>query len=50
MLFVNSGCSNHMTGTKSIFEEFHVGEKMKVEVGTGKELQVEGKCTVGIEN
>ena len=47
--FIDSGCSNHMTGLKPIFKELNEGEKLKVELGNGKELQEEGKGTVGIE-
>ncbi|GMI94224.1 hypothetical protein HRI_003091700 [Hibiscus trionum] len=38
-----------MTGLKSIFKELNEAEKLKVELGNGKELQFEGKGTVGIE-
>ncbi|KAA0045239.1 putative gag-pol polyprotein, identical [Cucumis melo var. makuwa] len=47
--FIDSDCSNHMTGLKPVFKEFNEGEKLKVELENGKELQVEGKGTVGIE-
>ncbi|KAL4032489.1 hypothetical protein IC575_005567 [Cucumis melo] len=47
--FIDSGCSNHMTGLKPVFKELNEGEKLKVELGNGKELQVEGKGMVGIE-
>ncbi|KAE8650579.1 hypothetical protein Csa_010963 [Cucumis sativus] len=47
--FIDSGCSNHMTGLKPIFNELNEGEKLKVELGNNKELQVERKGTVGIE-
>ncbi|KAA0046865.1 putative gag-pol polyprotein, identical [Cucumis melo var. makuwa] len=47
--FIDSGCSNHMTGLKPVFKELNEGEKLKVELENGKELQVEGKGTVGIE-
>ncbi|TYK12579.1 Retrovirus-related Pol polyprotein from transposon TNT 1-94 [Cucumis melo var. makuwa] len=47
--FIDSGCSNHMTGLKSVFKELNEGEKLNVELENGKELQVEGKGTVGIE-
>ena len=41
--FVNSGCSNHMTGTKSLFKELDETQKIKVQLGNTKEMQVEGK-------
>ncbi|KAL7143615.1 hypothetical protein ABFS83_08G204000 [Erythranthe nasuta] len=47
--FVDCGCSNHMTGTKSMFMELDETQRMKVELGKGQEVQVEGKGTVGIE-
>ncbi|TYK21566.1 Retrovirus-related Pol polyprotein from transposon TNT 1-94 [Cucumis melo var. makuwa] len=47
--FIDSGCSNQMTSLKPVFKELNEGEKLKVELGNGKELQVEGKGTVGIE-
>ncbi|TYK18373.1 putative gag-pol polyprotein, identical [Cucumis melo var. makuwa] len=34
---------------KPVFKELNEGERLKVELGNGKELQVEGKGTVGIE-
>ncbi|KAA0066378.1 retrovirus-related Pol polyprotein from transposon TNT 1-94 [Cucumis melo var. makuwa] len=47
--FIDGGCSNHMTGLKPVFKELNEGEKLKVELGNGKVLQVEGKGTVEIE-
>ncbi|KAA8523955.1 hypothetical protein F0562_010614 [Nyssa sinensis] len=47
--FVDSGCSNHMTGMKSLFKELDETQKLKVQLGNAKEMQVEGKSTVGIE-
>ncbi|KAA8524804.1 hypothetical protein F0562_011227 [Nyssa sinensis] len=47
--FVDSGCSNHMTGMKSLFKELDETQKLKVQLGNAKEMQVEGKGTVGIE-
>ncbi|KAA0056488.1 Integrase, catalytic core [Cucumis melo var. makuwa] len=38
-----------MTGLKTVFKELNEREKLKVEFGNGKELQVKGKGTVGIE-
>ncbi|KAA0063730.1 Retrovirus-related Pol polyprotein from transposon TNT 1-94 [Cucumis melo var. makuwa] len=47
--FIDSGCSNNMTGLKPVFKELNEREKLKVELGNDKELQVEGKGTMGIE-
>ncbi|KAA0059766.1 Retrovirus-related Pol polyprotein from transposon TNT 1-94 [Cucumis melo var. makuwa] len=47
--FIDSGCSNHMTGLKPVFKELNEGEKLKVNLENDKKLQVEGKGTVGIE-
>ncbi|KAL4353579.1 hypothetical protein GQ457_06G019510 [Hibiscus cannabinus] len=44
--FVDSGCSNHMTGIKSLFKELDESQKMKVQLGNKREMQVEGKGTV----
>ncbi|KAA8536856.1 hypothetical protein F0562_029334 [Nyssa sinensis] len=46
--FVDNGCSNHMTGMKSLFKELDETHKLKVQLRSAKEMQVEGKCTVGI--
>ncbi|KAH0636126.1 hypothetical protein KY290_038318 [Solanum tuberosum] len=46
--FVNSGCSNHMTSNKSLFQELDEKQNKKVQLGNAKEMQVEGKGTVGI--
>ncbi|KAK3001640.1 hypothetical protein RJ639_021269 [Escallonia herrerae] len=45
----DSGCSNHMTGMKSLFKELDETQKLKVKLGNGKEMQIEGKGIVGIE-
>ena len=47
--FVDSGCSNHMTGTKCLFKELDETQKIKVQLGNTKEMQVEGKGTVKVE-
>ncbi|KAL0558913.1 hypothetical protein IC582_003500 [Cucumis melo] len=47
--FIDSGHLNHMTGLKPVFKELNEGEKLKVELGNSKELQVEGKRMMGIE-
>ncbi|KAK2983132.1 hypothetical protein RJ640_022604 [Escallonia rubra] len=45
----DSGCSNYMTGMKSLFKELDETQKLKVKLGNGKEIQIEGKGTVGSE-
>ena len=47
--FVDSNCPNHMTCLKSIFHVLDKSQKMTVQLGNGKELQVEGKGKVGLE-
>jgi len=44
----DSGCSNHMTCIKSLFKELDETQKIKVQLGNRKEIQVEGKDTVGV--
>ncbi|KAL4273006.1 hypothetical protein GQ457_13G030250 [Hibiscus cannabinus] len=44
--FVDSGCSNHMTGIKSLFKELDESQKMKVQLGKKRKMQVEGKGTM----
>ncbi|XP_023522604.1 uncharacterized protein LOC111786601, partial [Cucurbita pepo subsp. pepo] len=44
-----SGCSNHMTGTKSLFKELDETQKIKVQLGNTKKMQVEGKGKVKVE-
>ena len=34
--FVDSGCSNHMTGTKSLFQELNETQKIKMQLGNTK--------------
>lgn len=47
--FLDSGCSNHMTGTKSLFKELDESQKSEVRLGDDKTMQVEGKGTVAIK-
>ncbi|KAH0711345.1 hypothetical protein KY289_007304 [Solanum tuberosum] len=47
--FVDSDCSNHMTGVKSLFHELDEKQKKKVQPGNTKELLVEGKGMVSID-
>lgn len=43
---VNSGCSNHMTSMRSLFNDLDETYKEKVHLGDNKDLAVEGKGTV----
>ncbi|XP_028079521.1 uncharacterized protein LOC114281273 [Camellia sinensis] len=47
--FIDSGYSNHMTRMKSLFKELDETQKLKVQLGNAKEIQVEGKGTVSIK-
>ncbi|KAJ8769958.1 hypothetical protein K2173_009040 [Erythroxylum novogranatense] len=47
--FLNSGCSNHMCGTKSLFKELDEYDKTDVNVGDNKKIQVEGRGTISIK-
>ncbi|KAH0661062.1 hypothetical protein KY290_029883 [Solanum tuberosum] len=47
--FVDSGCSNHMTGAKSMFRDLDEKQKKKVQLGNTKEMQVEGKGKVAVD-
>jgi len=47
--FVDSGCSNHMTGAKFLFKELDEKQKKTVQLGNTKEMRVEGKGTVSID-
>ncbi|KAK3005582.1 hypothetical protein RJ639_017267 [Escallonia herrerae] len=41
--FQDSRCSNHMTGMNSLFKELDETQKLKVQLGNGKEMQIEEK-------
>lgn len=47
--FLDSGCSNHMAGTKSLFNEIDGSKKSEVRLGDDKTLKVEGKRTIAIK-
>ena len=47
--YVDSGCSNHMSSTKSSFKDLNESLKSKVRVGDGKLLEVEGRGTVAVK-
>ncbi|KAJ0467977.1 putative RNA-directed DNA polymerase [Helianthus annuus] len=44
--FVDSGCSNHMTGHKKLFKNLDEKKKVEVKMGNGKGIQVKGKGVV----
>ncbi|XP_020243384.1 uncharacterized protein LOC109821619 [Asparagus officinalis] len=47
--FVDSGCSNHMSGIREMFRELDKTQKMQVKLGDNKNIQVEGEGTVAIK-
>jgi hypothetical protein len=46
--FLDSWCSNHMSGYKQLFEELDETFKLKVKLGDDKLIQVEGKGKVAV--
>ena len=44
--FVDSGCSNHTSGTKSLFRELDESQKSEVKILNGTSITVEGRGTV----
>ncbi|KAJ4754257.1 polyprotein [Rhynchospora pubera] len=48
--FLDSGCSNHMTCHKHLFEDLDTSHKLKVRLGDDKSIQVEGKGTIAVRN
>lgn len=46
--FIESGCSNHMSGANEILKELDQMQKMKVKLGDDKDLQAQGNDTVAI--
>ncbi|KAJ4789254.1 polyprotein [Rhynchospora pubera] len=47
--FLDSGCSNHMTGFKHLFEELDETYKKTVKLGDNKDIHVEGKGIVVVQ-
>jgi len=47
--FMDSGWSNHMTGTRSLFKELDENQKSEVRFGDDRMVKVEGKGTIGIK-
>ncbi|KAL3533684.1 hypothetical protein ACH5RR_007205 [Cinchona calisaya] len=48
--FLDISCCNHMTSVQSLFKELDETYKIKVRLGDDKQVQVEGKGTVTINN
>lgn len=46
--FIDFGCSNHMTGSKSSFTHLDESFKLGVQLGNKKKLAIEGKGTVRV--
>ena len=46
---MDSGCSNHMSGTRSLFKELDESQKREVHLGDNKPMKVEGKGTIAIK-
>lgn len=46
--YVDSGCSNHMTGDENIFKEIDRSVKSQVKLGNGELVEVEGKGTIAV--
>ncbi len=46
--FVDSGCSNHMTGNRELFGKLDNSIKTKVNLGNDSKVFVNGKCDVPI--
>ena len=44
--YVDSGCSNHMTGDKNSFVRFNESVKSNITLGDGRTQEVAGKGTV----
>jgi len=45
---IDSGCTNHMTHDKDLFRELRSSETLKVQIGNGEYITVEGKGTIAI--
>lgn len=47
--FIDSGCSNHMTGVKKMFRELDETQRRLIRLGNNKQIQVEGKGIVEVK-
>ncbi|XP_074336833.1 uncharacterized protein LOC141674004 [Apium graveolens] len=41
--YIDSACSNHMSGIRDLFAELDESQKSEVKIGEGKTLKIEGK-------
>lgn len=46
--FLDSGCSNHMTGRRSMFKNIDESQKINIRMGNGHSIKVEGKGKIGL--
>ena len=46
--YFDSGCSNHMTGTKDYLEDFHISHEGRVTFGDGKKGKIIGHGTLKV--
>lgn len=46
--YVDSGCSNHMSGDKTIFSKLDTSQKSQVKLGNGEMVKTKGKGTISI--
>ncbi|KAG6382598.1 hypothetical protein SASPL_157729 [Salvia splendens] len=49
MWFVDSGCSNQMTGSRSLFKDLDEKQKGEVRLGDDKQVSIEGRGTLAIK-
>ncbi|CAL8151030.1 unnamed protein product [Prunus armeniaca] len=47
--YLDSGCSNHMTGKEDLLVDIDINVTAKVEMGTGQRVEVTGKGTLVVE-
>ncbi|KAJ8752089.1 hypothetical protein K2173_001764 [Erythroxylum novogranatense] len=47
--FIDSGCSNHMTGIRQLFKQLDESQKSEVRLGDDKLMKVEGRGTIAIQ-
>ena len=46
--FLDDGCPNHMSGTRSLFKELDESKKSEVTLGDNQKIQVHSKGTVSV--
>ncbi|KAG6518300.1 hypothetical protein ZIOFF_021704 [Zingiber officinale] len=46
--YLDSGCSNHLTGNQSAFEESDKNYSSHVELGDGRQVKIEGKGVIAV--